>query len=217
MTPGVARIGMFGGTFDPVHLGHLRSAVELREALLLDCVHMIPAPSPPLRGAPQVDASQRLALLEAGVADTPGLKVDARELDRAGPSYSVDTLSELRDEYGPSARLVMAVGVDAFSRFAQWERLDALFELAHVVVMARPGYDTPWSDALRELLGHREVDDVAALMASPSGGILVLSLPSRIDVSATELRERLADGRSVRYLLPDAVERAIATQKLYRR
>lgn len=207
---------MLGGTFDPVHLGHLRSAVELREALTLDRVHMIPAHVPPLREAPGVRASERLTMLEAGIGDTPGLIADGRELDRDGPSYSADTLSALRHEYGEQARLVMAIGHDAFLRLSQWHAPEQLFELAHVVVIDRPGQHAPLSAALEALIEGREVKDADALFARPAGGVLRLRLPSRMAISATDLRQRLAEGRSIRYLLPEAVEAYIQSRNLYR-
>lgn len=210
------RIGMLGGTFDPVHLGHLRSAVELHEALSLDRLHMIPAQQPPLRGQPQVSAQQRLRLLEAGIAGTPGLVADDRELRRDGPSYSADTLAELRAEYGEQVRLVMAIGIDAFLRLAQWHQPERLFELAHLVVIARPGYGDALPASLTELVEHRRVDSVEALMQRPYGSYLPLELPSLMAISATYIRECLEAGKSVRYLLPDPVEQAIEQGGLYR-
>ncbi|MBW5798768.1 nicotinate-nucleotide adenylyltransferase [Halomonas elongata] len=210
------RIAMLGGTFDPVHLGHLRSAVELREALALDRVHMVPAARSPLRDAPQVAPEDRLALLRLGIGDTPGLIADAREFSRRGPSYSADTLAELRDAYGPEARLVMALGHDAFMRLAEWREPHRLFELAHVVVIDRPDHEAPLPEALRELLAGREVEKVADLMAEPHGRLLRLALPSRMAISATEVRRRLARGESVRYLLPEAVESHVLAHGLYR-
>ncbi|XKE47511.1 nicotinate-nucleotide adenylyltransferase [Halomonas organivorans] len=207
---------MLGGTFDPVHLGHLRSAVELHEALGLDRVHLIPAAKPPLRGEPRVTPEERLTLLRLGIGDTPGLVADPRELRRDGPSYSADTLAELRREYGPEARLVMALGHDAFLRLAEWHAPSRLFELAHLVVIDRPDHEAALPDALAALVAGREVDAVAAMMAAPSGGLLRLRLPSRMAISATELRRRLAEGRSVRYLLPEAVEARILDHGLYR-
>ncbi|WP_301584722.1 nicotinate-nucleotide adenylyltransferase [Halomonas alkaliantarctica] len=209
------RIGMLGGTFDPVHLGHLRSAIEVREALKLDRLHMIPAPQPPLRGTPQVSPAQRLELLTLGIGDTPGVVADDRELRREGPSYSVDTLVELRQAYGDSARLVMIIGFDAFLRLAKWHNVNQIFSLAHLVVIARPGYSTSWPDALRELVGDREVDSVDELMLCPNGNVLTLALPSMMAISATYIRERLQQGKSVRYLLPEAVEEAILQHGLY--
>ncbi|OWV29924.1 nicotinate-nucleotide adenylyltransferase [Halomonas campaniensis] len=217
MSQAEQRIGMLGGTFDPVHLGHLRSAVELHEALSLDRLHMIPAQQPPLRGRPQVSAQQRFELLAAGIGDTPGLVADARELRREGPSYSVDTLAELRAEVGDQARLVMAIGFDAFLRLTQWHRPERLFELAHLVVIARPGYNDPLPASLMELVEHRRVDSVETLMQRPFGGYLSLELPSLMAISATYIRECLEAGKSVRYLLPDPVERAIEQGGLYRR
>ena len=210
------RIGMLGGTFDPVHLGHLRSAVELREALALDRVHMVPASVPPLRGEPRVPPGERLALLRLGIGDTPGLIADPRELQREGPSFSADTLASLREEVGPGARLVMALGHDAFLRLAEWRDPERLFALAHLVVVDRPDFEAPLPAELDALTADREVADAEALMASPAGGLLRLSLPSRMAISATEVRRRLAEGRSVRYLLPEAVERRLLEYGLYR-
>lgn len=212
----VPRVAMFGGTFDPVHLGHLRSAVELREALALDRVHMVPASAPPLRGEPRVAPEQRLTLLRLGIGDTPGLVADPRELQRDGPSWSADTLASLRAEYGDRARLVMALGHDAFLRLARWRDPARLFALANLVVMDRPDHASALPAELEALIDGRAVDDAAALMARPAGGLLYLSLPSRMAISATEVRRRLAAGRSVRYLLPEAVERHLVEQGLYR-
>nr|WP_039869141.1 nicotinate-nucleotide adenylyltransferase [Halomonas sp. TD01] len=209
------RIGMLGGTFDPVHLGHLRSAVEVREALGLDRLHMIPAPQPPLRDTPQVSPEQRFELLTLGISDTPGVVADDRELRREGPSYSVDTLAELRQAYGDSASLVMIIGFDAFLRLAKWHKAKQIFSLAHLVVIARPGYNAPWPEALRELVGDREVDSVDELMQCPNGNVLTLALPSMMAISATYIRERLKMGKSVRYLLPEAVEEAILHYGFY--
>lgn len=206
---------MLGGTFDPVHLGHLRSAVEVREALGLDRLHMIPAPQPPLRQAPQVSPAQRFELLKLGIADTPGIIADDRELRRSGPSYSVETLAELRSEYGQDVPLTMVIGFDAFLKLTQWHKVGDIFALAHLVIIDRPGYQMPWPQPLKELVGNRGVDSVAALMQSPSGGVLTLTLPSMMSISATYVRARLKAGESVRYLLPEAVEKTILQQGFY--
>lgn len=211
------RIGMLGGTFDPIHLGHLRSAVEVHEALSLDQLHMIPAQQPPLRGQPQVSPEQRLALLKAGIGDTPGLVADDRELRRDGPSYSIDTLTELRTEYGEQTRLIMVIGHDAFMRLTHWHQPERLFAFAHLVVIARPGYSDSLPAPLTELVAHREVDNVTALMQRPSGSFLSLELPSRMAISATYIRERLAQGKNVRYLVPPPVEQTITHLGLYQK
>lgn len=210
------RIAMLGGTFDPVHLGHLRSAVELRECLSLDWVHMVPACMPLLRDEPSVPPEERLALLRLGIGQTPGLLADAREIERSGPSYSADTLASLREEYGAEAQLVMALGHDAFLRLADWRTPERLFELAHLVVIDRPDHDAPLPDALVELIARREVHSSAALFQYPAGQLLRLALPTRMAISATEVRRRLAIGSSVRYLLPEAVEARIHERALYR-
>jgi len=211
------RVAMLGGTFDPVHLGHLRSAVELRELLNLDRVHMVPAKLPPLRNSPQVSARQRLALLQLGIGDTPGLLADGRELEREGPSYSSDTLASLRDEYGSDARLIMALGHDAFLRLPEWHAPQRLFELAHLVIIERPDHQASLSTALRELIAGREVDSPESLMQRPAGSLLRVTLATRMAVSATGIRQRLAAGQSVRYLLPEAVETRIMQASLYQR
>lgn len=210
------RVAMLGGTFDPIHLGHLRSAVELREVLGLDRVLMMPAHVPPLREAPGVSAADRLAMLEAGIGDTPGLVADGRELQREGPSYSADTLAQLREELGGEARLVMTVGHDAFLKLAKWRNPERLFLLAHIVVIDRPGHEQALPAELETLVSGREAVDAEALFSRPAGGLLRLGLPSRMAISATELRRRLQDGRSIRYLVPEKVETFIQTRNLYR-
>ncbi len=158
----------------------------------------------------------RLEMLEAGIGDTPGLCADDRELGRSGPSYSVDTLASLRNEFGGQTRLVMALGVDAFLKLTEWQDPGRLFELAHLVVIARPGHTAAPSPALQALIEGREVGDAANLFATPAGRLLHLRLPSRMDISATELRRRLQAGLSVRYLLPNTVETYIQSRSLYR-
>lgn len=210
------RIAMLGGTFDPVHVGHLRSAVELVERLELERVHMIPARQPPLREKPGVSAEERLTLLRLGIGDTPHLVADDRELRRSGLSYSVDTLESLRADYGQQARLVMVLGHDAFLKLAEWHQPQQLFSLAHLVVIERPGHHAALPDALWELIAGRGVDTPGALFAHPAGRLLRLTLESQIEVSATAVRSRLQQGASVRYLLPEAVERRILALGLYR-
>lgn len=211
-----AHIGMLGGTFDPVHLGHLRTALELRAALSLDGVHMIPAAQPPLRDRPQVTAEKRLELLRLGIGNTPGLAADPCELEREGPSFSVQTLESLRERYGHEARIVMALGHDAFLKLANWHNPERIFALAHLVVVERPDHEAPLPEALQALIEGREVEHGDALMAKPQGRLLRLSLPSRMAISATFVRHSLMQGKSVRYLLPPAVEERIQAQRLYR-
>lgn len=210
------RIAMLGGTFNPVHLAHLRSAVELKEALALDRVHMVPCHVPPHRDEPAISAVDRLAMLTAGIDGASGLLADDRELRRDGPSWSLDTLCSLREEYGPEARLVMAIGDDAFERLDQWRSPTALFDYAHLVVIARPGHRLSLPDGLGEWLSVRRAADPAALFDdAPAGRWLRLTLPSPMAISSTDIRSRLCAGNSIRFLVPRAVERYIQDHGLY--
>ncbi|WP_106477149.1 nicotinate-nucleotide adenylyltransferase [Phytohalomonas tamaricis] len=208
-------VAMLGGTFNPVHSAHLRSAVELQEALELDCVHMVLSHMPPHREAPGVSSQDRFAMLKAGIGETPHVIADDREIAREGFSYSLDTLASLRQQYGQQARLVMAIGIDSFLSLPQWHRPEALFDYAHLVVIDRPGYQFEMAEDLVRLVAGREVDSREALMATPHGKMLHISLSTQMAISATSIRERLSDGKSVRYLIPDAVEHYIQRHLLY--
>lgn len=207
---------MVGGTFDPIHIGHLRSAIELREILSLDTVHMVVNRMPPHRQAPGVTPEDRLAMVQAAVASLEGVIADEQEIQRSGPSYSVLTLESLRDQYGPEARLVMALGMDAFEHLAEWYEAERIFELAHVVVMNRPGADLTWTPRLASLIAHREVEDITTLMQQPYGSLAFVSLPCPIEISATELRNRIKEDLSIRFLVPTSVEEIIRERKLYK-
>ena len=206
-------IGVYGGTFDPVHIGHLRTALDLHETLGLDEVRLIPARLPPHRDRPRAGPEQRLDLLRAAVDGQPGLVVDDRELSRPGPSYMVDTLRSLRDECGDRP-LALILGMDAFLGLDRWHHWQRLFELAHVLVMRRPGIEPPAQGVLADCLERRRVGDAAALRAGPAGRILLCEV-TPLAISATDIRERLRQGRSIRYLVPDAVWRKIHELGLY--
>ncbi|MGC9457761.1 MAG: nicotinate-nucleotide adenylyltransferase, partial [Halothiobacillaceae bacterium] len=197
-------IGLLGGTFDPVHLGHLRLAEEVREALALEKVRFLPAARPPHRDDPQTDGAQRLRLVELAVADHPNFVVDDREFSRAGRSYTVDTLASIREEIGQSRPLVLIMGMDAFNGFTRWHRWADILEQASVAVATRPGAE-PGPEA-RDLLTERGVSP-AELAEVPAGRICCVPI-TRLDISATAIRERLARGGSLRYLVPEAVRLA---------
>ena len=205
---------IFGGTFDPVHHGHLRLAVELREQLGVERVALVPCHIPPHRAQPGASSSDRLRLLSRAVAAEPGLEIDDRELARAGASFTADTLRQLRDELGDRVPLAMVVGTDAFAAFDRWRDWQAIPELAHIVVVQRPGADLPPTSAAAELLKARRADAIDQLHHQPNGLILELA-PPLLDISATGIRERIAGGRSPRYLLPDAVWQDIRENRLY--
>ncbi|MEM0955502.1 MAG: nicotinate-nucleotide adenylyltransferase [Pseudomonadota bacterium] len=206
-------LGVFGGTFNPVHYGHLRSAVEVRETLGLSRILMVPAAQPPLREQPSVSAAFRAELVERALAGEPGLECDRRELEREGPSYTYDTLKELRQEHGAATPLILIVGADALDKLQQWYRWQDLLALGHLAVLTRPGWVLPADGAIGEWLqSHR--GDAAGLRSQPAGQVLPLSL-RQLPVSATEIRSLIAEGRSPRYLLPDSVWRAIQERGAY--
>ena len=212
-SPASAPIGVFGGTFDPVHYGHLRTAYEMLQALRLREVRFVPAGDPPHREPPRVAARQRLELVRAAVADQPGFVVDDREVRRGGPSYTVLTLSELRAEH-PAAPLCLVVGMDAFRGLPTWHRWQELLDLAHVVAAPRPGWVAPTDGPLAELLETRRAGSVETLHARAAGCLYVQPV-TQMEISSTELRGLLAAGRDPRYLVPDAVRDAIVRTGCY--
>jgi len=209
----MAAIGILGGTFDPVHFGHLRTGVELLECLGLAEVRCVPCRIPPHDKAPVATTEQRVAMLRAAIGETPGLVVDDREVHRAGPSYSVDTLESLRTDF-PDRPLCLIVGMDAFAGLPTWYRWEELLSLAHIVVAHRPGAARPGAEPLRSLLDRCRTVDPAALDTAPAGRILLHTV-TQLDISSSGIREIVADGRSPRYLLPDRVAEMIASSGCY--
>lgn len=207
-------IGIFGGTFDPVHIGHLRPVLEVFQDLALDEVRLIPCHVPPHRAAPVASPMQRLAMLEAAIQGEPGLKVDDRELRRAGPSYTVDTLTSLRAELGDHMPLCLLLGMDAFTGLNTWHRWRDLITLAHIIVMHRPGLLPPGQGEIAALLAERRTDNAAPLRAHPAGHILLKEV-TQLDISATRIRTLVKEGKSARYLLPDGVLEMIKKERVY--
>ncbi len=207
-------IGILGGTFDPVHYGHLRTAWELCESLDMRELRLLPCRQPPHRGEPAATPEQRLAMLERALAGQDRLRIDTRELDRPGPSYMVDTLASLRGELGKTP-LALVLGADAFAGLAGWHRWERLIELAHLVVVARPDGPPSLPGPVAALLARCRVADAAALRSAPAGGILEAAV-TPLAISATAIRAQVAAGRSPRYLLPDAVLAYIEDGGLYR-
>ena len=212
-------IGVFGGTFDPVHSAHLRLAEEAREHLQLDRVLWIPAGQPPHRAAPRVTSRHRLDMVRLATAGNPAFAVDAAEVETEQPSYTVLTLERLRRERGPDCSLVLLVGADAFAGLATWHRWRELFDLAHVAVSHRPGFPVGPESLPAELAGEfagRRLADAAGLRGAPAGAIVTFAM-TQLAISATQIRQLLANGRSARYLLPEPVLDYIEFHHLYRK
>lgn len=202
-------IGLLGGTFDPVHFGHLRPAIELLEALSLSEVRLVPGRLPPHRPQPRLVAARRRQLLELAVQDIPGLTVDGRELDRQGPSYTIDTLRAIREEVGPQQPICFALGSDAFRHLMSWHEWRALSQYAHLVVLTRAGHGGGLLPALAEWVAMHAVKSVDALRATPAGWVYQQPV-ARLEISATSIRTLFAQGRSARGLMPDAVWHELA-------
>ena len=206
-------LGMLGGAFDPVHFGHLRCAIEVREQLGLAEVLLVPSGNPPHRNPHHASAEARADMLRAAIADMQGFRLDIRELQRSGPSWSVVTLEELRSEY-PQRSLCMIVGLDAFLSLPNWHRWEEILELAHVVVATRPGPELPKTGTIAGLLDARRSDDVGLLNRETAGAIFVNEI-TQLDIASSTIRNLLAAGRNPRYLLPDSVLQLINSSSCY--
>jgi nicotinate-nucleotide adenylyltransferase len=213
----MAPLALLGGTFDPVHDGHIGLAEDVRRALALSEVRLVPAGDPPHRGGPSASGRDRVAMLRLAAARHPGLVVDPREVTRAGKSYTVLTLEELRQE-APTRPILLLVGADAFLGFPTWHRWRDVFELAHVVVAARPGVTLEPSGELALEWKARLVDKPDTLFSAPAGAIYRQEITPQ-PVSATAIRAELARGaagrEAVRDMLPAAVLRYIDQHGLY--
>ena len=211
----VEAIGILGGTFDPVHCGHLRLALELRAALGLDSVRLVPAPNPRLRDMPEAPPEVRMRLLEAALADVPGLEADGRELARSGPTVTADTLQALRAEL-PGASLCLILGMDAISRLDAWIDFERIPTLAHIVVAQRPGAPSlPRDGAVANFLHARRRDNPNAIRLAPAGFVVFVHDVPFLDISATRVRSLRARGESIRFLVPDRVHDIIHKEDLY--
>jgi nicotinate-nucleotide adenylyltransferase len=207
----------YGGTFDPVHNGHLAIARAARDEL--GCaVCLMPAADPPHRAPPGADAAQRAQMLELAIADEPGLVVDRRELRRAGRSYSIDTLRELRAEMGPDAPLALLIGADSFIGLPGWHEWKALFDFTHFVIAPRRGspLDGQLPLELAAITAGRWADSPSPLKNTPAGRLFLLDQPLQPE-SASEVRRRIASGQPWLDLVPAAVAGFILGQGLYPR
>ncbi len=208
-------IGVFGGMFDPIHYGHLRTAHELHEILGLESLVFLPAGDPPHRAAPLADAETRLAMVRAAVADDPRFIVDDRELRRSGPSYTILTLEELRSERKEQP-IALIMGMDAFAGIGRWHRAQDLLSLAHLVIALRPRAPAPKEGFPADLLRTKRCEDPARLSGSPAG-LVYVSEGTQLDLSSSAVRDVVAAGRDPRYLMPEAARRIIRARGSYAR
>ncbi|MDD5277778.1 MAG: nicotinate-nucleotide adenylyltransferase [Methylovulum sp.] len=203
-------IGIFGGTFDPIHYGHLRAALEVKEIFGLAEVRLIPSATPPHRPHPAASPLMRLRMLTLAVSNHPELVVDSRELDRAGPSYMVDTLKSLRQDF-TGEPLLLFIGSDAFNQLTHWHQWQHLLTYAHIVVMTRPGFTAQALDdffTARLASGQQELAQTVA-------GKLFFQAVTQLDISATAIRKMIAEQHNPGFLLPDAVITYIKQNGLY--
>jgi nicotinate-nucleotide adenylyltransferase len=206
-------IGLFGGTFDPIHNGHLRTAFELWQALRLAQVRFLPTGNPPHRESPLAATELRLEMVRAAVEGNSAFVVDDRETRRDGMSYTVDTLLDLRHDY-PDRSLCLLLGMDAFLGMPHWHRWREVLDLAHVIVAHRPGWKAPITGPLGEVMVDRGTGSVRDLHAAPAGRVYVHAV-TQLEISSTEIRQLLLSGSDLRYLVPDAVRAIILRTGCY--
>ena len=210
-------IGIFGGTFDPIHFGHLRMAEELRAQLGLEQVRFFPSAQPPHREEPHTSPVHRARMVELAISGNPAFVLDCRELERTGPSYTVDTLRSLREECGVTTPLILFIGSDAFFGLTSWHRWQELPELAHIAVAFRPGtalHEDVLPPELRSLWQRHQTERIADLHAMPAGKMLWQSVTA-LDIASSRIREAYTRGFSTRYLLPETVRGYIESHHLY--
>lgn len=196
-------IGILGGTFDPIHFGHLRMALELYQALDLAEVRLIPCFQPVHRKLPVASPDQRLAMVIKAIEHEPALKVDKCEINREGPSYTIDTLKTLHKNI-PTTPLCIIMGIDALLGFPSWHKWEEILKLAHLVVAHRPQYQLPHTGVIADLLKERLTHNPADLHQVAAGNILLHPVTA-LEISATDIRKQIALGQNPRYLLPDSV------------
>lgn len=209
-------IGLSGGTFDPMHFGHLRMAQELADKLHLSAIRFIPAAQPPHKSEPEVSAKHRAAMVRLGIAGNSLFSCDDRELYRDGASYTIDTLLSLRDELSADISLVLLIGSDAFTKFDTWHRWQEIIQLCHIAVVKRPTVEKqePLSKSLQIFLKSHYTENAEDLHCK-SAGFVTLQTVTALDISSTSIRSNLQNQHSAQYLLPDSILEYIRTYQLY--
>jgi len=201
-------IGIFGGTFDPVHYGHIKPALSIKQTLNLSQLRFVPNHNPPHREQPWLSAQQRVSLLEIALSDFPDVVIDEREISRTGPSFMVDTLKSVRGDF-PDESLCLIIGMDAYISISTWFQWQSLFELCHLVVTTRPGFDEKQVAAQMsaedyQFLASRIVQDANVFSMHDTGKILLKSVP-QLNISSTQIRAKLLNNEDVSDWIPEQV------------
>lgn len=214
-TPTQQPIGILGGTFDPIHFGHLRTAIELHQTLNLSEVRLIPCYQPVHRHQPMATPLQRLTMLKLAIDKEPALCIDTCEIDRQGPSYMIDTLSILSKKF-PHTPLCLIIGIDALLEFNSWHRYQEILQLSHLIVVHRPPYQLPQNGTISDLVQQHRTQTINVLHECLNGYIYLQAVTA-LDISATDIRKQIAAGKNPRYLLPDNVYHYIQEHTIYQR
>jgi nicotinate-nucleotide adenylyltransferase len=212
----VQTIGLLGGTFNPIHFGHLRMAQELADSLSLNSVKFIPSANPPHKPPPQVSAEHRAAMVQLAIADNPQFLFDGRELSRTGASYTIETLESLRDELGDGTSLILIMGSDAFTKFNTWHRWQEIIKLCHIALVQRPA-STNKESLTKELetFLHNHYTEHAEDLHEGSAGLVTMQAITPLEISSTAIRQALQLKHSARYLMPENVLDYIAAKQLF--
>lgn len=206
-------IGILGGTFDPIHNGHLRTALEIQQTLQLAEVRLMPCFQPVHRAAPVATPHDRLTMVQAAIENEPTLKADDCEISRGAPSYMVDTLTHLRHRY-PNTPLCLIMGMDTLLTFSTWRRYETILELVHLIIASRPLYQLPETGIVAELVKKRIKNDPTTLHQALSGSIICVPV-TPLEISATYIRQEIAAGKNPHYLLPENVQKYIKEHGIY--
>ena len=207
-------VAIMGGTFDPIHNGHLRTAVEILDRFGFESLRLVPCFQPVHKGLPSITAAQRLAMVEMAISSDSRLSVDQREIVREGPSYSIDTLKDIRSEIGPDEPLIMVLGMDSFLSIPTWADWQALIQYAHILVVSRPGWEPDLISELSAFCENYRAASSHELQCAPSGFIWLETLPS-LEISSSMIRALRKKQESIAYLLPEPVQTYIIQNQLY--
>ncbi len=213
-------IGVFGGSFDPPHFGHIKSALALLEFFPFEQIRFIPCQLSPHKNKVHASAEHRLNMMNLVCKGIEEFKVDDRELNRPPPSYTIDTLVEIREELGEKQSLVLIMGLDAFQSFCKWHRYEEILSYSHILLLHRPGYqfshmqENPDLACEKEILDSYLGEDLTSLHKTPNGKIVISEL-EEVDTSSTQIREMIAAGEQPRYVIPGVIWNYIKRNKLY--